>query len=145
MSLCRLLLDGILDSSTTTTDTAHTHMSTTTHQQHQQQQQQQQIISGRCVICKRSTFESDLQEGESVILCDGCNAEAHFACTKVTSVSMRIHMREYVIIYVYILLFYVGLRLHISALRVYHICLLYKFYTFILYLYPYCCPYYCNN
>jgi hypothetical protein len=63
---------------------------------------QRAVVEGRCIICHRSTYLEDLQqasmdvdgenaddeepETEQVILCDGCNAEAHLSCTSLDSV-----------------------------------------------------------
>jgi hypothetical protein len=67
---------------------------------------------GRCMVCKRSTYPDDMKalmvgsrglstqveeeendiEIEPVILCDGCNSEAHLSCAglkKVTHIALR--------------------------------------------------------
>ena len=33
-----------------------------------------------------STYEDDCEEGDEIILCDGCNTEAHIRCLSMTSV-----------------------------------------------------------
>lgn len=43
-----------------------------------------QVIDGRCLVCRGSTFEDDY-EG-TVLLCDGCNGEAHFPCLELEKV-----------------------------------------------------------
>lgn len=48
----------------------------------------QTVIVGRCCICHRSTFEEDCR-GEDVLLCDACNAEGHFPCTKLAAVTKK--------------------------------------------------------
>ena len=45
-------------------------------------------------VCMGSTYEEDCEEGDDIILCDGCNAEAHIRC---------LNMK--VVCYVYVLLF----------------------------------------
>ena len=47
-------------------------------QESAQERLKYQVIDGRCLVCRGSTFEDDY-EG-TVLLCDGCNGEAHFAC-----------------------------------------------------------------
>lgn len=63
---CRSLLDGIDDGG--------------------EAELQSRVTEGRCTVCMGSTFEDDLPEGDEVILCDGCNAEAHIRCLNMTSV-----------------------------------------------------------
>eukprot|EP01041_Mallomonas_annulata_P004666 gene4666-9256_t len=43
------------------------------------------VIEGRCTVCKKSTYNEDCI-GISVILCDGCNSEAHLPCLKLAKV-----------------------------------------------------------
>lgn len=66
MTVCRALLDGIEDSD--------------------DQELQNKITEGRCTICIKSTYEVDCDEDEHVIMCDGCNAEAHLKCLNMTVV-----------------------------------------------------------
>ena len=44
------------------------------------------VTDGRCVICKGSTFEDDMPSEEEVVLCDGCNGEAHLRCLQLAEV-----------------------------------------------------------
>ena len=37
-------------------------------------------------VCMGSTYEDDCEEGDDIILCDGCNAEAHLRCLNMTLV-----------------------------------------------------------
>ena len=37
-------------------------------------------------VCMGSTYEDDCEEGDDIILCDGCNAEAHLRCLCMTVV-----------------------------------------------------------
>lgn len=72
---CRSLLDGIGSEATADGN-------------------QQVAVEGRCMLCNGSTFEEDMLEGDSeeikienqVILCDGCNGEAHLGCLNLTAV-----------------------------------------------------------
>lgn len=48
------------------------------------------VIEGRCVICRGSTYEGDLAEDEEVVLCDGCNGEAHLRCLNLKEVKVII-------------------------------------------------------
>ncbi len=42
---------------------------------------QSRVTEGRCCVCMGSTYAEDCEEeGDDVILCDGCNAEAHIRC-----------------------------------------------------------------
>lgn len=66
VNICRSLLDGIDDGG--------------------EAELQSRVTEGRCSVCMGSTFEDDLPEGDEVILCDGCNAEAHIRCLNMTSV-----------------------------------------------------------
>ena len=43
-------------------------------------------IAGICMICKGSTYEDDLNEDDDVMLCDGCNGEAHMKCLGLTEI-----------------------------------------------------------
>jgi hypothetical protein len=43
-------------------------------------------IVGICMICKGSTYEDDLNEDDDVMLCDGCNGEAHMKCLGLTEI-----------------------------------------------------------
>lgn len=48
---------------------------------------QNAVIAGRCYVCKGSTFEDDCPKPEDcVLLCDGCNAEAHLRCVSLGAV-----------------------------------------------------------
>ena len=48
---------------------------------------QNMITEGRCVICNGSTFEEESDEaGDQILLCDGCNAEAHLKCLNLSAV-----------------------------------------------------------
>lgn len=48
---------------------------------------QNAVIAGRCQVCKGSTFEDDCPNSEDcVLLCDGCNVEAHLHCVALASV-----------------------------------------------------------
>lgn len=44
------------------------------------------VTEGRCILCNTSTYEEDMQENpdesisKDILLCDGCNAEAHLRC-----------------------------------------------------------------
>jgi PHD-finger len=66
VTICRSLLDGIDDGG--------------------EAELQSRVTEGRCSVCMGSTFEDDLPEGDEVILCDGCNAEAHIRCLNMSSV-----------------------------------------------------------
>jgi PHD-finger len=60
VALCRSLLDGIDDDG--------------------EGELQSRVTEGRCTVCMGSTYEDDCEEGDDIILCDGCNAEAHIRC-----------------------------------------------------------------
>jgi hypothetical protein len=66
VSVCRAMFDGIQDD---------------------EYGKQNKLIVGRCVLCRRSTFDEDCND-EDVLLCDGCNAEAHLSCTGMVSVNI---------------------------------------------------------
>jgi hypothetical protein len=80
MKCCRILLDG-LDSGNTT-----------------EPYLQSFLTEGRCMVCNTSTYEEDEDEDQEngdtnatppenpVILCDGCNAEAHLNCLGLAAV-----------------------------------------------------------
>lgn len=53
------------------------------------------VIEGRCVICRGSTYEGDLDDDEEVVLCDGCNGEAHLRCLNLTEVIAHPHVGYY--------------------------------------------------
>jgi hypothetical protein len=59
------------------------------------------------VVCMGSTYEDDCEEGDDIILCDGCNAEAHIRC-------LNMKVVRYVTLYCVISLFVV--LLHHGAL-----------------------------
>lgn len=61
----------------------------------QERVQVNQVIDGRCLMCRGSTFEDDY-EG-TILLCDGCNGEAHFTCLDLEKVPL---------INIYVLLLY---------------------------------------
>eukprot|EP01035_Chromulina_nebulosa_P019311 gene19311-25173_t len=76
VAICRSYLDGISDNS----------------------ELYQRIIEGRCIICKGTTFESDgndendengEEKEDEIILCDGCDAEAHLRCLNLNEVPNR--------------------------------------------------------
>jgi hypothetical protein len=53
----------------------------------EEQFQNNAIMAGRCLICKGSTFEEDCTTPDMlVLLCDGCNVEAHLKCAGLVSV-----------------------------------------------------------
>ena len=63
-AVCRALLDGIDDQDAL-----------------EAMELQSRVTEGRCCVCMGSTFEEDCEdEGDEIILCDGCNAEAHIRC-----------------------------------------------------------------
>jgi hypothetical protein len=35
------------------------------------------VVAFVLTVCMGSTYEDDCEEGDEIILCDGCNAEAH--------------------------------------------------------------------
>jgi hypothetical protein len=43
------------------------------------------VITGRCALCKGSTFSEDCPD-DQVLLCDGCNVEAHLKCLELDAV-----------------------------------------------------------
>ena len=47
-----------------------------------------QILLLYPTVCMGSTFEDDCEEGDDIILCDGCNAEAHLRCLNMTVVRL---------------------------------------------------------
>lgn len=47
---------------------------------------QNAVVAGRCLSCKGSTFEDDCRADDTVLLCDGCNVEAHLRCLSLASV-----------------------------------------------------------
>jgi hypothetical protein len=59
------------------------------HESAQERIQVNQVIDGRCLVCRGSTFEDDY-EG-TVLLCDGCNGEAHFTCLDLEKVCLSNH------------------------------------------------------
>jgi hypothetical protein len=44
------------------------------------------VIEGRCIVCKGTTYEEELPEDAQVVLCDGCNGEAHLECLNLAEV-----------------------------------------------------------
>lgn len=54
------------------------------------------LTEGRCLICNGSTYEEDENEEDrqqsnvTVILCDGCNCEAHLRCLELKSVRLYV-------------------------------------------------------
>ena len=75
VSVCRSLLDGVSAAE-------------------QEGDMINRVIEGRCTVCKSSTFEEPT-DGPSVmgqvVLCDGCNAEAHLKCLNMTKVEPAIN------------------------------------------------------
>eukprot|EP01042_Synura_sphagnicola_P000235 gene235-242_t len=79
VAACRSLLDGVEEADADTLN---------------------RVIDGRCIVCKCSTYEEDGDVADggkegggggngnttAVVLCDGCNAEAHLACLGLTKV-----------------------------------------------------------
>lgn len=63
-------------------------------------QLQSMVVEGRCVVCRGSTYEEDMERETAdagmdeeqaaahmeIVLCDGCNAEVHLKCLKLTAV-----------------------------------------------------------
>ena len=69
VAMCRSLLDGVeVDSE-----------DALRHKQHK-------VVEGRCIHCRGSTFDDDIAENDFVLLCDGCNAEAHLSCLAIDKV-----------------------------------------------------------
>jgi hypothetical protein len=68
MAVCRSLLEGIEDDGAGYADL------------------QSRVTEGRCTVCMGSTYEEDCEDGDDIILCDGCNAEAHLKCLNMTAV-----------------------------------------------------------
>jgi NAD-dependent SIR2 family protein deacetylase len=66
VTVCRSLLDGIEDD--------------------READLHNRITEGRCTVCRGSTYEDDCAEDDEIILCDGCNAEAHMRCLNMTTV-----------------------------------------------------------
>lgn len=76
VSMCRGLLDGLSMDGTQEASAAYL---------------QNQITQGRCIVCNGSTFEDDAEDvADEILLCDGCNAEAHLKCLNLTAVSVCI-------------------------------------------------------
>ena len=46
------------------------------------------------VVCMGSTYEDDCEEGDDIILCDGCNAEAHIRCLNMKVVRYVVYPRN---------------------------------------------------
>jgi hypothetical protein len=64
-----------------------------THAQAEAQEMQSRVTEGRCTVCMGSTYEEDCPpaaggdaHGHEVILCDGCNGEAHLRCLGLAAV-----------------------------------------------------------
>ena len=69
VALCRSLLDGVETDSEAV--------------------KQNKVVEGRCIHCRGSTFEDNVAEDDEVLLCDGCNAEAHLSCLTIDKVPTR--------------------------------------------------------
>lgn len=52
------------------------------------------ICEGRCYLCKGSTFEEDCED-DNVLLCDGCNVEAHLSCLELEMIPKKEWYCEY--------------------------------------------------
>jgi hypothetical protein len=73
VSMCRGLLDGLSVDGTQEASAAYL---------------QNQIAQGRCIVCNGSTFDDEVEDvADEILLCDGCNAEAHLKCLNLTAVS----------------------------------------------------------
>lgn len=78
VTYCRALLDGISVESQNQLDSSA--------------YLQNMVTEGRCVICNGSTFEEEPsgdESGDQILLCDGCNAEAHLRCLNLSAVRER--------------------------------------------------------
>ena len=76
-------------------DTHHYTRPATALAQAEAQEMQSRVTEGRCSVCMGSTYEEDCvpavgtgadAHGHEVILCDGCNGEAHLRCLGMTAV-----------------------------------------------------------
>ena len=75
VSMCRGLLDGLaVDGTQNPLEASAAYL-------------QNQITQGRCIVCNGSTFEDESDDvADEILLCDGCNAEAHLKCLNLTAV-----------------------------------------------------------